>query len=105
LKAQQYAHFLGDHEDVFSYDFIVPGIENFFFFGNTLGTVTAPSWWKVLQKANPPPPTNLKDLYFISFHVKLQGKEVLGRIILVLEKLLVFSPQFCIQPCSVIISE
>ena len=40
----------------------------------TLGTV--PSWGKVLQWAEFPPPTNLKGVYFMSFYVKLKGKEV-----------------------------
>ena len=72
--------------------FHCPWHSSFSFFWNTLGTV--PSWWKVLQKGNPPPLTNLKDLYFMSFNVKLQGKEVLGRIILVLEKSLIFPQKF-----------
>ena len=32
FKTQQYAHFLGDHESVFSYNFIVPGILHFLLF-------------------------------------------------------------------------
>ena len=106
--------------------FHCPWHSSFSFFWNTLGTVpsrpqvfkgwialstgkwfiqwialsnvwTTGAWWKVLQKANPPPPMNLKDLYFMSFHVKLQGKELLGRTILVLEKSLIFPKKFCMN--------
>ena len=43
--------------------------------------------------SKPLPRTNLKDLYFVSFYVKVQGKEVL-------EKSLFFPPKFCINHVS-----
>ena len=52
---------------------------------------------KVLRLANPPPSTNLKGLYFMSFYVKLQGKEVCWKLIFVLEKSLTFLPKFCLN--------
>ena len=42
---------------------------------------------------------NSEGLYLMSCYVKLQGKEVLEKIILVLEKSLISPPQILYKPC------
>ena len=64
---------------------------------------TVPSWGDGIAISSPPPPlpTDLKCLYFISFYVKLQEKQVLEKLILVLEKSLIFPHKFCMKSFAV----
>ena len=53
--------------------------------------------------SKPPPPTNLKGLYFMSFYVKLQGKKVLEKLSESLKSPGFFPKKFCMNHESVII--
>lgn len=57
--------------------------------------------WYCNKQPPPPLPTDLKCLYFISFYVKLQEKQVLEKLILVLEKSLIFPHKFCMKSFAV----
>ena len=78
---------------VFSYDFGVPGIVNFSLFEVPLELCF--NRGRYCNKWTPPPPAHFKGIYFM-----LQvywGKEVLEKMIWVLEKSLFFSKRFCMN--------
>ena len=61
--------------------------------------------WYCNKQPPPPLPTDLKCLYFISFYVKLQEKQVLEKLILVLENSLIFPHKFCMKSFAVFVPQ